>query len=810
MTRLNDNNSQQNTRRWLLYLIATLFVCLLLPVNGIDAAEQKHTEAITDLRILVDVSGSMKKNDPKNLRRDALRLLIGMLPENSRVGIWSFGQYVNMQVKPGFATKAWKKNARKEANTIRSLGLYTNIEDTLTKSSWDWRRPDPRWDRHMILLTDGMVDISKDPNKNKKSRQNILGRIVSDLKAANVKIHTIALSKHADHELLKTLSSKTDGWYESVDSADKLQRLFLRLFEKTTRMDSLPLEDNLFDVDDSISDMTLLVFRSASGKETKVLAPDHSVIEYAKHNKEVEWYKDKNFDIITIHKPMVGKWKLDADIDKDNRVKIISNLKLRVRPLPIDIIENEAVDLQASIITNEGLLDDKEVLSLIKVTAHNTGYKGNEVVQEIPASKVAGQYEAALEGISEKGMVQVVVKVVSPTFKRESRHEIKVHENPVKLSLKATPKGLVIDVKEDPLLLQVGTLQLALRIEGNKGAYYVTKFGAHHWQATLDNSFSGKAITIDATANRIGNSRFKTTLHGRLPEAIKPLKDPVTVWAEKTDAGVVIKAMLEENILQTGTVQFSYSENENKHDAVTISQQTDKVWQQLLPSEDTGKTLIVLVSGHRLSGESFKKEYQLEVPKAELKEPVVNEHAAVAEEHKDSKEQHAEEKDHASEDVDEAEQAGEEETSTLVIIIALVVSNIIIFAGAFFAYRYWRKKNKPVADDLEESEDNPADTQADESAVINEEKEVPESVIEPDNDPDEDFSAQRKEPTTPDEVDLNVDEMPDLENADASEPSETAETDDMIETALADDLPELDMEMDLEASEDSTKETKDE
>ncbi len=800
MSRVNYIRLPSCLRVWAFYVASAFFLSALLFASRVQAADETQVEATTDLRILVDVSGSMKKNDPNNLRRDALRLLIGMLPETSRVGIWSFGQYVNMQVKPGFATKAWKNNARKEANKIRSLGLYTNIQDTLTKSSWDWRRPDPKWDRHMILLTDGMVDISKDPKKNKKSRQKILGSIVSDLKAANVKIHTIALSKQADHELLKTLSKKTNGWYESVESADMLQRLFLRLFEKTTKMDSLPLEDNLFDVDDSISDMTLLVFRSGSGKPTKVLAPDHSVFEYEKPSKGVEWFQDKNFDIITVHKPMVGKWKIDADIDKDNRVKIISNLKLSVAPLPLDIVENESVKLKASIVTKDGLLDDKEMLSLIKVSANTTGYKGNEVTQEVPASSKTGKYETILEGVDEKGTVQIVIKVDSPTFKRESRHEIKVHENPVKLTLKATSNGLVISVKENPLLIQTGTLQLALRIDGNKGAYYVTKYGAHRWQATLDNSFSGKAITIDATANRIGNIPFRSKLHGRLPEAVKPMKDPLTVWVEEIESGLVIKAMLEENIIQTGTLQLGYYAEENKETPITITQKTDKVWQQLLLPEYTGKTLIVSASAYQLDGKPFNKEYKVVVPELKVKdvaseEPNVEEHAGNNDE-PESEDEHDKESGHEKE-----EEHAPEETSVVVVITLLIIANIIIFGGAYFGYRYWKKKNKPIEDDLDDESDpvEAVDTVPDTVDAIPDVKENIDDEPPPETEKpvevDEDFSAQRKEPPLPEDVDLDIDE--------ASGAEDDAE---LIEKSSADDLPEFDVDMESDISDESTSE----
>ena len=803
MVFIHDRYSHQCLRAW--RICAALVFCLLVFPVSVNAAKVNQQEPVTDLRILVDVSGSMKNNDPKNLRRDALRLLIGLLPETSRAGIWSFGQYVNMQVKPGFATPAWKNKARKEANTIHSRGLYTNIEDTLTKSSWDWKRPDPKWDRHMILLTDGMVDISKDPKKDAQSRQNILGKIVSDLRAANVKIHTIALSQQADHELLQKLSKKTGGWYEAVDSAEKLQRLFLRLFEKTTTMDSLPLEDNLFDVDDSISDMTLLVFRSNNNKKTRVLLPDHSVLEYGKSVSNVEWFKDNSFDIITVKNPMPGKWKLDADINKDNRVKIVSNLKLRVSDLPVDIIANESVMLKASILTKDGLLKDKALLDLIKVSSQSVGYKGIETNQTLAASNTAGQYEALLEGVDEKGTVQITVKAISPTFKRESRHEIKVHENPVKLSVSATTRGLIIDVKEDPAIIQTGTLQLALRIDGNKGAYYITKAGAHHWQAVLDNRFAGRGITVDATANRIGNIVYRSTLHGRLPEAIKPPPDPLTVWAEETDAGMVVKALLEGDVLQTGTLQLAYSVEGEKDKKTIVTQQNDKVWQIALPESDTGKTLIVTATAYLLDGEAFKKDYPVAVPEpdrqtVEHKEP---EHEKEQVEHGDdaAEDKHEVENDVVAEDTDGP--------NMIIVISALVIVNLIIFGGAYMGYRYWRKKNKPL-EDLEEpdKEVNEASTEADDNE--NGQESVPrvepdveqpadlEAAPEENETDEEDYTEQRKTPETPKDVELDVEE-----------PDTDEDIPELIDTASADDLPEFDVDVESDLTEENKQEKDD-
>ncbi|MEW8497388.1 MAG: vWA domain-containing protein, partial [Candidatus Thiodiazotropha taylori] len=235
-----------------------LIATLALAVISAPAAVAKTSADKADARILIDVSGSMKKNDPKNLRRPALRLLVGLLSSETRAGVWTFGQYVNMQIPLGQVDKAWKQKARKSSKSIGSPGQFTNIEDALKRSTEDWSGPPGPFRRSVILLTDGMVDISKDKKKNAASKQRILKKILPRLKQHQVTVHTIALSKNADHELMQELAGQTGGWYEQTETADQLQKVFLRIFEKVGKPDSVPLKDNKFTIDPSITEATLL------------------------------------------------------------------------------------------------------------------------------------------------------------------------------------------------------------------------------------------------------------------------------------------------------------------------------------------------------------------------------------------------------------------------------------------------------------------------------------------------------------------------------------------------------------------------
>jgi hypothetical protein len=150
----------------------------LLGLNSNAIAASK----IDDIRILVDVSGSMKKTDPSNLRVSAAKLLNGLIPRGSKAGVWTFGRYVNMTVKWGEVNDSWRKAADFDASKIHSNALFTNIESGLSRATRGWEKPDPKVRRTLILLTDGQVDISKDSAKNQKSRNNVLTKSVQALK----------------------------------------------------------------------------------------------------------------------------------------------------------------------------------------------------------------------------------------------------------------------------------------------------------------------------------------------------------------------------------------------------------------------------------------------------------------------------------------------------------------------------------------------------------------------------------------------------------------------------------------------------
>lgn len=258
------------------------------------------------MRILIDISGSMRQNDPDNLRRPALRMLAGLLQPDTRAGVWTFAKWVNNLVPVAEVDAAWKTRIQSLSKKINSPGQFTNIEEVLLKASADWEGAAEGEARHLILLTDGMVDVSKQADENAQSRARIIDEILPRLQSAKVRVHTIALSERADHELMKRLAGETGGWYQQVAQAEELQRAFLRMFETVGTPDALPLEDNRFTVDASISEATVLLFSKADAPPPVLFSPSGEEFTDSDLTAGVAWYRDQGYDLITIASPAKG------------------------------------------------------------------------------------------------------------------------------------------------------------------------------------------------------------------------------------------------------------------------------------------------------------------------------------------------------------------------------------------------------------------------------------------------------------------------------------------------------------------------
>lgn len=440
--------------------MSLLLLVLALPLAAGEARQ-------LDVRVLIDVSGSMKKNDPGNLRQPALRLLAGLLPMGSQAGVWIFDRAASVIAPLALVDEDWRQAAIQGARQIHSSGAFTHIEGALRIAAGDWYQAAPAVDRHLILLTDGMVDVSHDPEDSKASRRRIVNEVLGELKTAGARVHTIALSPRSDRELLHLLSEATGGLHEAIDEADRLQRVFLRLFEQAGKPDSLPLRDNRFQVDAGIQEATIVLFRAKNAAPPRLIAPDNASHSLEKRPDSIAWHQDQGYELITIHQPQPGEWRLQAAIDPDNRVMVVTDLKMQLDDLPALVLAEERVDLKAHFSNQGSPMKDREFIDLVRVRAQLTDPAGQPQAFDLRLDHASGVFDHRLSLPAASGRYELVVTGRSETFIRERRHLFEVREA-VTLNLDATnPELFKLGVQLDPELVREPELSaLLLTAEG--------------------------------------------------------------------------------------------------------------------------------------------------------------------------------------------------------------------------------------------------------------------------------------------------------------------------------------------------------
>jgi len=424
-------------------------ICLyMLLISVLSQDQLLAAEARYDFRIVIDVSGSMKQTDPQNLRVPALKLINGLLPSGSRAGVWTFGRYVNMSVKWGVVDDAWRSLADSGADEIHSNALLTDIESALARASVGWGKADANTQRILLLLTDGNVDVSSDAAKNQASRARVLSKSLAALKQAQAQVHAIALSHGTDEVLLKQLALETGGSFAVAQSAAELQKVFFRMFERASKPDTVALKGREFQIDSSIREMTLLLFRTDTSEPTLLIPPDSPALSALKPRGS-RWRSDQGYELITVKKPQAGSWRIDAEMDPDNRLMVVTDLKLQVGGMPAYATPREALEVTAELFNRDQKISRNSFLRFVDFEISHIDVEGNETSHQMILTKVRkdkGRYLYQSDRKFAEGTHSFIISADSQTFNRSKRFDMQV-QWPVEVKIEAQQAPGIYELK---------------------------------------------------------------------------------------------------------------------------------------------------------------------------------------------------------------------------------------------------------------------------------------------------------------------------------------------------------------------------
>ena len=184
---------------------------------------------VKDVVLVLDNSGSMKKNDPQFLTKHAVTEFINNLDESTRTSIIIFDQDVRTAVPLTEISSSTRQGLLDSLSQINYKGLYTNSPAAIESAIYDLKnnaREDAR--KVIVFMTDGIVDTGnadKDLEKTKWLKEDLS----ADAADAGIRIFGIAFTENADFELIQSLAQKTDGEYYRALLPGDLQKVFGKL-----------------------------------------------------------------------------------------------------------------------------------------------------------------------------------------------------------------------------------------------------------------------------------------------------------------------------------------------------------------------------------------------------------------------------------------------------------------------------------------------------------------------------------------------------------------------------------------------------
>ncbi|HAZ61725.1 MAG TPA: hypothetical protein DCY89_09165, partial [Gammaproteobacteria bacterium] len=471
------------------------------------------------LRVLIDTSGSMRQNDPENLRVAGLRLLTGLLAPEIEAGVWLFGGRTEGLVRSAAVDDGWKERARTLASRIHSRDARTDIEQALEAVTRDWQATPASGPRSVLLLTDGVVDVAKEAEKSVASRARILGPLTERLVTAGIAVHSVALSAAADGALLEALAQATGGHSLRVARAEELDRAFLHLLEGSAPRDGLPLADGRVLVDASVSELTLLVFRDKSAPPLTLTSPNGTTLTPSDLPGNVRWAREPAWDMVTVRNPEPGEWRLPPGSDPDNRALIVSDLKLAIGELPPRLETGNPLPLEARLLENGEPITRDDFLDLVQIRATLEVAGATTSDEPLGRTDGAAAWTGQVQLDERSGQAQLIVEAEGRTFRRQRRLPLTLATPP----LAAEFAGLGADAEVFRLFLEPVA---APAREGTVVLRVATPDGA---QQTLRAQLSAGAATLTIPRAAAGEYRLEARVRGLDAEGL-PFEQDLGPW----------------------------------------------------------------------------------------------------------------------------------------------------------------------------------------------------------------------------------------------------------------------------------------
>ncbi|MBM6550322.1 vWA domain-containing protein [Marinomonas ostreistagni] len=443
--------------------------------------------ADTQFRLIVDASGSMLINDPDKLTAEALKLISDLAPEQrASLGVWLFGERSRVLLPESLINNQTKSRLNDAIGRYEPGDLKTDLESVirLLLQTPDSVKLAPDYDRHWILVTDGMVDVSLDDAVNEASRNRIRSDLATELAERGIHLHTISMTGYTDQELLQSVSTLTDATHTEVATPEALLDTFDRIFSQAAPSEEVPFDGNTFAIDEAIDEATLLIFHQENVVPS-IYRPNGERLRLDAAN--VSAVENEHYTLATITKPSVGTWRVeDVDLERSS-VRVITNLSAQATKVAPVLFVNEPIYSTVGLFQDRELIKDAEVLDLVNVEQRLNLLSGEDSKQLMQAQLpiANSQFKNKVEQITAEGNYELISEVDGQTFVRQLSQFFAVRA-PITFEVEKESENLVA-FSAKPTNLRLNLMRSNARLiltfrDGSEESLEMPIIGEGYWQ----------------------------------------------------------------------------------------------------------------------------------------------------------------------------------------------------------------------------------------------------------------------------------------------------------------------------------------
>jgi len=317
-----------------------------------------------------------------------------------------------------------KNTLSRAVDKITSTGLHTNLYEALNKGMEILGKEKRTGSEKIIVfMSDGIMDTGV-PENDKALIEKLKADLTKMLIDHGIKVYAIAFTGQSDTQLLERLSKQTGGFYNLASTDRDLHTVFESIFESLKAPDMLPMNANGFLIDTSIEEVTIVATKDSPDTTIKLNAPDGEKFSSENRPPDTEWFVSSNFEMMTIKRPLAGKWEILFSTGKNNKAYVITNLNLQTNFNEVYPLFGQNLDIKIWLEREGKPLREKEVLEKITFSIELLNPDG-ETTRLQPFYKKDGSFEKKIE-LFKAGKYKLKFIADGKTFQREKTFAFKV------------------------------------------------------------------------------------------------------------------------------------------------------------------------------------------------------------------------------------------------------------------------------------------------------------------------------------------------------------------------------------------------